>query len=108
MYSNRGLQSRRRISSAQGRETRRRGAGDAEEDKNMIHYQNKEITREIVLSAIAVHKALRPGLLESTYKACLLVEFQGADNQIGRVSCLNFPLRPLRPCSAFRGPALMK
>src|SRR3989344_3231485 len=76
MYSNRGLQSRRRISSAQGRETRSRGAGDAEEDKNMIHYQNEEITREIVLSAITVHKALGPGLLESTYKACLLVEFQ--------------------------------
>ena len=45
----------------------------------MIHYQNEEITREIVLSAIAVHKALGPGLLESTYKACLLVGFQSAD-----------------------------
>ena len=42
----------------------------------MIHYQNEEITREIVLSAIAIHKALGPGLLESTYKGCVLNAYE--------------------------------
>jgi len=33
-----------------------------------------EITREIIAGAIAVHRALGPGLLESTYEACLTHE----------------------------------
>jgi len=35
-----------------------------------------EITGEIVDAAIKVHSALGPGLLESTYEACLLFELQ--------------------------------
>jgi len=42
----------------------------------MIHYQSEELTRDIILAAIEVHKVLGPGLLESTYKACLLAEFE--------------------------------
>ena len=33
-----------------------------------------EITNEIIASAIAVHRALGPGLLESAYEACLAYE----------------------------------
>jgi len=33
-----------------------------------------EITEEIIGSAIAVHRALGPGLLESAYEACLAYE----------------------------------
>ena len=33
-----------------------------------------EITEEIIVSAIAVHRALGPGLLESAYEACLAYE----------------------------------
>ena len=33
-----------------------------------------EITEQIIGSAIEVHRALGPGLLESTYEACLLHE----------------------------------
>ena len=33
-----------------------------------------EITKEIIGSAIAVHRALGPGLLESAYEACLAYE----------------------------------
>ncbi|MBN1521129.1 MAG: GxxExxY protein [Candidatus Aureabacteria bacterium] len=33
-----------------------------------------QITKEIVDSAIAVHNELGPGLLESTYEACLVYE----------------------------------
>ncbi len=33
-----------------------------------------ELTSEIIASAIAVHRALGPGLLESAYEACLAYE----------------------------------
>lgn len=33
-----------------------------------------EITEEVIASAIAVHRALGPGLLESAYEACLAYE----------------------------------
>ncbi|HSX03792.1 MAG TPA: GxxExxY protein [Rhabdochlamydiaceae bacterium] len=36
---------------------------------------NKEITEKIIASAIAVHKHLGPGLLESAYESCLSIEF---------------------------------
>jgi GxxExxY protein len=42
----------------------------------MIHYQDEEITRAIIAAAIEVHKTLGPGLLESTYKTCLLIELE--------------------------------
>ena len=34
-----------------------------------------EITSEIINSAIAVHRELGPGLLESVYQLCLIAEF---------------------------------
>lgn len=33
-----------------------------------------EITESVIGAAIAVHRALRPGLLESAYEACLAYE----------------------------------
>lgn len=57
------------------RETRVAGTLGTREEE-MIHYQHEEITREVILSAIQVHKTLGPGLLESAYKACLLLELQ--------------------------------
>ena len=33
-----------------------------------------QITERVIGAAIAVHRALGPGLLESTYEACLLYE----------------------------------
>ena len=38
--------------------------------------KTNDITREIVDSAIKVHSALGPGLLESAYKACLVHELR--------------------------------
>jgi GxxExxY protein len=35
-----------------------------------------ELTRRILGSAIAVHRELGPGLLESTYRACLIKQLQ--------------------------------
>ncbi len=40
----------------------------------MVCYQDEKITGQIIAAAIEVHKVLGPGLLESAYKACLLVE----------------------------------
>ena len=37
-----------------------------------------QLTEVIIGSAIAVHRALGPGLLESTYQACLEYELNGA------------------------------
>ena len=47
----------------------RRGRGDAERDRNV-----NGVTEQIIGGAIAVHRALGPGLLESTYEACLVYE----------------------------------
>ena len=38
-----------------------------------------EITDAIIGAAIAVHKVLGPGLLESTYEACLIYELRERD-----------------------------
>lgn len=35
-----------------------------------------EITKKIIGAAIAVHRELGPGLLESTYEACLAYEIE--------------------------------
>ncbi|MCI0362880.1 MAG: GxxExxY protein [Phycisphaerales bacterium] len=42
-------------------------------DSELIH---KELTDRILRAAIEVHRFLGPGLLESTYEACLLDELQ--------------------------------
>lgn len=41
-----------------------------------MHYQDEDITHGIIAAAITVHKILGPGLVESVYKACLLVELK--------------------------------
>jgi len=39
--------------------------------------------RQIVHSAIKVHKALGPGLLESVYQKCLAYELEKAEHKVG-------------------------
>ena len=41
-----------------------------------------QLTWKIIGCAIAVHKALGPGLLESAYLACLIVELQSEGLQV--------------------------
>lgn len=50
------------------------------------------VTGKIIAAAITVHRVLGPGLLESTYAACLRVELQKAQLK-------HDPPRP-RVCSA--------
>ena len=40
----------------------------------MSKYQDENLTHTIIAAAIEVHKTLGPGLLESAYKACLIIE----------------------------------
>lgn len=47
-----------------------------------------DITRETVDSAIKVHSALSPGLLESAYKACLVHELLVEDAVIVEVKAI--------------------
>jgi GxxExxY protein len=42
----------------------------------------KELTEKIIGSAIDVHKALGPGLLESAYKECLFYELSKGDLRV--------------------------
>lgn len=44
--------------------------------KNIPHMETNQITHEILDSAYKVHTALGPGLLESTYKTCLVYELR--------------------------------
>lgn len=41
-----------------------------------------ELTEKIIGCAIEVHKQLGPGLLESTYEACLLYELSGSGLEV--------------------------
>ena len=45
----------------------------------MNNYSENEISRIIFNSALKVHKALGPGLLESAYEECLFYELKKAD-----------------------------
>ena len=45
-------------------------------------HEIEDIARQIVHSAIKVHKALGPGLLESVYQKCLAYELGKAGNKV--------------------------
>ena len=47
-----------------------------------------DLTRGIIGAAIAVHRALGPGLLESTYEACLAFELQERGFKVDRQKSL--------------------
>ncbi len=46
------------------------------EDTEKIRMTHNEISSLIIKAAIAVHRALGPGLLESVYQVCLLAELK--------------------------------
>lgn len=55
-----------------------------------------EITEQILGGAIAVHRALGPGLLESTYEACLAYELVERRLRIDRQTALPVVYRGVR------------
>jgi GxxExxY protein len=83
------------LSSAQRRYRARETGGRRE--KNMVQYQDHDLTAKIIAAAMEVHKTLGPGLLESAYKACLALEFQemGLRFQVERASPIIYKKRTL-------------
>lgn len=50
--------------------------------------ETNELTRKIIGCAIEVHKALGPGLLESSYKECLFFELKKAGLKVEKEKAL--------------------
>lgn len=61
-----------------------------------------EITEQILGAAIAVHRALGPGLLESTYEACLTYELLERQLRIERQTALPVIYRGVRIDCGYR------
>lgn len=61
-----------------------------------------ELTEQIIGAAIAVHRALGPGLPESTYDACLAFELLDRRLRIGRQTALPAACRGVRIDCGFR------
>lgn len=61
-----------------------------------------EITEQILGGAIAVHRALGPGLLESTYEACLAYELVERRLRIDRQTALPVVYRGVRIDCGYR------
>lgn len=60
------------------------------------------LTRSIIGAAIAVHKALGPGLLESAYEACLAHELRLAGHTVVTQRTLSIEYRGLQVECAYR------
>jgi GxxExxY protein len=61
-----------------------------------------DITERILGAAIAVHRALGPGLLESTYEACLAFELVDRGLSIARQAALPVVYRGVRIDCGYR------
>lgn len=61
-----------------------------------------EITEQILGAAIAVHRALGPGLLESTYEVCLAYELLERQLRIERQTALPVVYRGVRIDCGYR------
>ena len=58
--------------------------------------------KEVVSAALAVHSALGPGLLESTYEACLTLELRSRQLPARRQLALPVSYRGIRVAGAYR------
>lgn len=61
-----------------------------------------DITEVVIGAAIAVHRALGPGLLESAYEACLVYELMERGVQIERQKALPVTYRGIRIDCGYR------
>ena len=64
--------------------------------------KGEEITEQIIGSAIAVHRALGPGLLESAYEACLAYELLERRLRVERQASLPVVYRGVRIDCGYR------
>ena len=65
-------------------------------------YNLSEITKTIIGAAIAVHRELGPGLLESAYEACLTYELAGKNLKIERQKGLSITYRGIQLDCGYR------
>lgn len=73
--------------------------------RGLIHHrgtEDSEITGEVIASAIDVHRALGPGLLESAYEECLAREFGLRQVPFTRQVALPVEYKGLKPDCAYR------
>lgn len=61
-----------------------------------------KITESIIGAAIAVHRELGPGLLESTYEACLVYELNGRGLRVERQKTLPVKYREVQLDCGYR------
>ena len=62
----------------------------------------EEMTREVIGAAIEVHRMLGPGLLESTYEACLAHELRLRGHRAERQKSLPVTYKDLQVRNAYR------
>ena len=55
----------------------------------------EELTEKIIACAIEVHRVLGPGLLESVYRECLIIELRREGLRVESERCLKAGLRRL-------------
>jgi GxxExxY protein len=65
-------------------------------------YQDAELTDLIIRCAIEVHSTLGPGLLESVYESCLVVELERAGCAVERQKVLSVAYKGLALNEGFR------
>ena len=59
-----------------------------------VHQQALDLLREKVIGcAIAVHRALGPGLLESIYRDCLVIDLRAGGFQVEQERCVSLHYR---------------
>lgn len=64
--------------------------------------ETNELTGKIIQCAIEVHKALGPGLLESSYKECLYFELQEAGLKVEKEKALPLVYRDVKLDCGYR------
>jgi GxxExxY protein len=64
--------------------------------------ETNDITHDIIGSAIEVHKALGPGLLESAYRPCLALELSNRHRQVEQDVRVPLSYRGIRLDSCYR------
>lgn len=71
-------------------------------NKSKSKEELNKIAREIIAAAIAVHRALGPGLLESAYEACLAFELNSRGLAVERQKPLPVHYRDVRLDCGYR------
>lgn len=67
-----------------------------------MHIENDILTEQIIGAAIQVHRELGPGLLESTYEACLCHELISTGLKIERQKAISISYKGIKLDTGYR------